>query len=269
MRYIILIVLLLSLMACNNYSQETSIEPQIIQSTDTVKVNDKTNDALLYQMQQEDLNRIEQNNTLYIADTVKKTGFIPPVEPIEPIEPIISMGDQTRLDKLKTHYNLMDHALYIVIKADQQRLYLYQGTDIIAQYPISTSAYGLGSQAGSNKTPLGIHKVAQRFGDNAPLGMIFKARQPTGKIAEILTDPVDVKTDYVTTRILWLEGLESGKNKGSGIDSYKRYIYIHGTPEEGLIGQPASHGCIRMINQDVMSLFEQVPLYTLVVIEEN
>lgn len=156
----------------------------------------------------------------------------------------------------------------VVVEISRQRLYLYENGRLQAEYPVSTSSYGIGSQAGSNKTPLGIHRVAKRFGEGAPLGMIFKARRPTGRIAEILTEPVDVPEDHVTTRVLWLEGLEEGKNRGPGIDSFKRYIYIHGTPEEGLIGAPASHGCVRMLNRDVIELFDRLPVASLVAIIE-
>jgi len=84
------------------------------------------------------------------------------------------------------------------------------------------------------------------------------SRVYSGKIAEILTDKTNAKKDYVTSRIMWLQGEEPGINKGRNMDSYNRYIYIHGTPEEGFIGQPASHGCIRMKNKDVIELFELV-----------
>ena len=100
------------------------------------------------------------------------------------------------------------------------------------------------------------------------MGTIFKARINTKKIAHIYTDKTDNEEDLVTTRILWLKGMEIGLNTGEGIDSYKRYIYIHGTNEEGLIGSPASHGCIRMNNKDVSELFNLVTTKTLVYIQE-
>ena len=87
---------------------------------------------------------------------------------------------------------------------------------------------------------------------------IFVARNNTGKVANIIKSPINTESDHVTSRILWLNGLESGINNGSGVDSYSRYIYIHGTHEEGLIGQKASHGCIRMFNNDVISLYDYV-----------
>lgn len=155
-------------------------------------------------------------------------------------------------------------APFIVVSVQNQRLYLFEQRALKKVYPISSSALGVGNQAGSNRTPLGLHKIAEKFGNDEPLGMIFKARRPTGDIAKILTQPVKGEGDDVTTRILWLQGLQPGINEGPGIDSHARYIYIHGTPEEGLIGTPESHGCIRMKNDQVMALFNQVPVGTLV-----
>ena len=94
----------------------------------------------------------------------------------------------------------------------------------------------------------------------------MKARKYTGTIAKIFYDTTRSKTDDVTSRVLWLSGLESGKNKGYTIDSFKRYIYIHGTSEEGLLGTPASHGCIRMKNKDIIELYEKIKIGTLVLI---
>jgi len=146
----------------------------------------------------------------------------------------------------------------IEVDISEQQLYLYcryaDNHEEIKKYEVSTSKYGIGSQAGSNKTPLGLHRIENKIGDGAPQGMVFKGRRATGHIAQM---NVPGAGDLVTTRIMWLKGLEPGTNSGRGIDSYKRYIYIHGTAEEEKIGQPASHGCIRMYNQDVIDLFER------------
>ncbi len=159
----------------------------------------------------------------------------------------------------------LEYVILIVISEQKQYL-LHNGTPI-ARYTISTSEFGIGNQAHSNKTPLGVHIVTQKYGTDAKLGTIFKARMNTGKIAKILTEPSKrSKADNVTTRILWLSGLEKGINKGGKVDSHKRYIYIHGTDEEGRLGKPASHGCIRMSNQAVIDLYKHVALGTLVVI---
>lgn len=147
---------------------------------------------------------------------------------------------------------------YVVVSIAAQRLYLMQEGRLFKTYPVSTSAFGPGALEGSNQTPLGLHRIRAMIGAGAPLGMVFKARKPTGRIAEIIKEPIDVPEDDVTTRIMWLEGLEPGVNQGGKVDSYKRFIYIHGTPEEGLIGRPASHGCVRMYNADVIDLFDRL-----------
>ncbi|MGC8698487.1 MAG: L,D-transpeptidase family protein [Halothiobacillus sp.] len=157
-----------------------------------------------------------------------------------------------------------DDAPFIIIDAKNQTLYLFEQKQLKQSFPVSTSAIGMGNAAGSNRTPLGLHKIAEKFGDGEPIGMIFKARKPSGALASIQKRPIKGDGDDVTTRIMWLQGLEPGVNAGEGIDSHARYIYIHGTPEEGLIGTPESHGCIRMNNSQVIELFNQVPVGTLV-----
>ena len=152
----------------------------------------------------------------------------------------------------------------IKISIKDQKLYLISDDSTAKEYDISTSKYGVGNESNSNKTPLGKHKIKNMYGKDAALGTIFKGRANTGKIATINTDSVFRETDLVTTRIMWLDGKEeSNKN------SYLRYIYIHGTPEEGLIGTPSSHGCIRMKNSDVIELFEKVKIGTVVEIFKN
>ena len=126
------------------------------------------------------------------------------------------------------------------------------------KYSISSSYYGTGSQENSLKTPLGRHEIYKKIGNDLPVNAILKGRVWSGAIADIIEEPLDTDFDHVTSRILWLDGLEIGKNKGKGIDSRDRYIYIHGTAEEGLIGKPASDGCIRMYNEDVIELFDLV-----------
>lgn len=154
-----------------------------------------------------------------------------------------------------------DEFLYVSIR--EQRMYHIKNWEIQKSYIVSTAALGAGSLSGSNKTPTGLHSIAAKYGDKLKEGSILKARQFTGKIAKIYTDSTNVETDDVTTRILWLKGEEEGINKGRNaqgqkVDSYQRYIYIHGTPEEGLLGKPASHGCVRMKNADVIELYDRV-----------
>lgn len=142
----------------------------------------------------------------------------------------------------------------IQISIAKQKLFLFQKNALTKAYPISTSKYGVGNKVGSNKTPLGKHQIIGKFGRNARIGEIFKRRKRIGIMARSLQG----QADLITTRILRLDGLEKGLNKGRGIDSFHRYIYIHGTPEENRIGKPASHGCIRMKNKDVAELFRMV-----------
>ncbi len=173
------------------------------------------------------------------------------------------------LNDLKQRFPTHPIEPLIIISASEQKLYLIEHNAVTQSYAISTAEAGLGSRSGSNKTPLGVHRIAQKFGDQAAPGTIFKARRNTGRIAKILTQPgARSKADNVTTRIMWLAGLEEGINKGGKVDSHKRYIYIHGTDEEGRLGKPASHGCIRMSNQSVIDVFNKVPVGTLVNIIE-
>ena len=110
----------------------------------------------------------------------------------------------------------------------------------------------------SFKTPPGLHTISRKIGDNVPIGGLFQSRMYTGRQVKILTEKQKADGDYVTSRIMWLQGEEPGLNKGRSVDSYNRYIYIHGTAEEGYLGQPASHGCIRMKNTDVIELYNMI-----------
>ncbi len=157
----------------------------------------------------------------------------------------------------------------LVVDVSRQRLAWYRNGKLVKTYPVSTAEKGVGNRDGSLQTPLGLHVVREKIGDQAPLAAIFRSRKPTGEIAAIETRPRHLDEDLVTTRILWLGGLEPGVNQGGDVDSYQRYIYIHGTPEEGLIGRPASHGCVRMKNRDVAELYSQVPEGALVWIVEH
>ena len=150
----------------------------------------------------------------------------------------------------------------IDIDSRLQRLYLWEpypdGDMLIREYPVSTAKNGLGEQSGSYCTPRGRHRIAAKIGAGQPLYAVFKARVPTGEIWSRELAASEPGRDWILTRILWLEGLEAGRNKGMPVDTHDRYIYIHGTDEEHLIGTPASHGCIRMKNADVLDLYNLV-----------
>lgn len=178
----------------------------------------------------------------------------------------LSVFGQNQIIEKVTDYTKakIDEVLFVSI--ENQKLYHIKNDRVIFSYLISSSEYGTGSKAGSNKTPLGMHVVKLKYGKKTPINGKMIGRVYTGEMAIIYTDKTRSKTDDVTSRILWLSGLEEGKNKGKGIDSFKRYIYIHGTSEEGRLGTPASHGCIRMKNKDIIDLYKQVEVGTLVLI---
>ena len=164
------------------------------------------------------------------------------------------------IESISAEYRELE-ALIVVDISTQQLFFLKKG-QIEEIYSVSTSVYGTGSKVNSFKTPLGRHKISEKIGEGLPEGAILKGRRWTGAIANIIKEPIDTDFDVVTSRILWLTGLEKGKNLGAGVDSKSRYIYIHGTAEEGLIGKPASDGCVRMYNIDVISLFNSVNIDT-------
>ncbi len=135
-------------------------------------------------------------------------------------------------------------------------------------YPVSTSGQGGGERNGSGCTPRGAHVVRARIGAGAAPGTVFVGRRPTG---EICTPELYARApgrDWILTRILWLSGTEPGRNRLGDVDTMRRYIYIHGCPDEVEVGTPGSHGCIRMRNADLIELFDQVPAGTPVLIEE-
>jgi len=146
--------------------------------------------------------------------------------------------------------------------------YFDQHNALVAEYPVSTSMFGAGNQSGSFKTPLGHHQICEKIGQKMPADEVFIGRQPQGRLSEIAGRGADLPEDTITARILRLTGLEEGVNKGDGIDSFERYIYIHGTADEDNIASPVSHGCVRMRNDDIIELFDKVDVNTDVWIEE-
>jgi lipoprotein-anchoring transpeptidase ErfK/SrfK len=181
--------------------------------------------------------------------------------------PVMSTGiEPQQLRQLAKDYPEYLSDSVAVINIATQKLAYYHDGILRAKYPISSAKNGVGNKEHSGKTPTGIHYVREKIGAGTAIGTIFNARLDTGKLAEIEAKSRHTGEDLITTRILWLSGLESGVNLGPGVDTYKRYIYIHGTHEEGLIGQPVSHGCVRMRNQDIVELFDQLSEKALVLI---
>ncbi|MAN50111.1 MAG: hypothetical protein CMD04_04760 [Flavobacteriales bacterium] len=162
---------------------------------------------------------------------------------------------------------IYDELIYISIK--NQKLFHIKEKKIIKIYSISSSEKGVGNKINSNKTPLGLHSVKEKHGHATPLYGKMVGRVFNGEIVKVYNNKQRSKTDDITTRILWLTGEEENYNKNRDVDSYNRYIYIHGTSEEGRIGIPSSHGCIRMKNIEVLELFNKIKVGTKVLILDN
>jgi len=133
---------------------------------------------------------------------------------------------------------------------------------------VSTAREGAGERAGSHRTPRGMHRIRAKIGEGCPPGTVFVARRPTGEIYSPELARRHPGRDWILSRILWLSGLEVGRNRLGDVDTMRRFIYIHGCPDEEPMGIPRSHGCIRMRNADIIALFERVPVGTRVSIEE-
>jgi UDP-N-acetylmuramate--alanine ligase len=153
-------------------------------------------------------------------------------------------------------------SVYLHVDSYLQQMSLIKDNFISKIYPVSTSLYGIGNQEGSFKTPPGLHIVIEKIGADAPLGRIFKDRLDTG----VDWNPQLIQENLILTRILRLKGLQPGVNSGPGIDSFERYIYIHGTGHESEIGKPHSHGCVCMKNIDIIELFDLIAEGTFVTI---
>lgn len=153
----------------------------------------------------------------------------------------------------------------ILVSIPEQTLTL-SGPDgqLLGKYPVSTAANGAGEQMGSYKTPRGFHRIRAKIGAGQPENTVFVARRPTGEIWTPELSTAHPDRDWILTRILWLCGCEPGRNRWGAVDTMRRYIYIHGTPDSTELGKPGSHGCIRMRNADLLALFEIVQPGTLV-----
>lgn len=156
----------------------------------------------------------------------------------------------------------MDRARRILVDIPTQTLSLLEGDRLIAAYSVSTGLKGMGEQIGSNCTPRGLHRLRIRIGDGCPIGTVFRGRRPTGEIYCPELAAAYPQRDWILTRILWLTGCESGRNRGGAVDTLRRFIYVHGCPDSEPMGVPRSQGCIRMRNRDLVELFDGVSVGT-------
>ncbi len=156
----------------------------------------------------------------------------------------------------------------IVVDVDTQTLRLLGNNgQVLLKAPISTARKGVGEINGSEQTPGGKHIIRAKIGARQPVNTIFVGRRPTNEIYTSELRQQHPGRDWILTRILWLSGAEPGKNRLGNVDTMRRYVYIHGAPDEDEMGVPGSHGCIKMRNHDVIELFDRVALYTPVIIK--
>ena len=159
--------------------------------------------------------------------------------------------------------------MHIKISISKQQLILFDEDDSIKQYSISTAKNGSGERKNSECTPRGEHIIAEKIGEGAKENSVFVGRIETNELYNSKLRDFHPRRDWILTRILWLSGIEEGKNKKGDVDSHDRYIYIHGSPEDIEMGYPGSRGCIRMRNSDVIELFNLVNVGTRVTISES
>ncbi|SDS39121.1 L,D-transpeptidase catalytic domain [Halopseudomonas litoralis] len=155
----------------------------------------------------------------------------------------------------------------IHISLEQQMLTGFNAGRLLCSYPVSTAKNGAGELNGSGCTPRGRHRVRARIGEGQPLGAVFIGRRPTGEVWSSELAEAQPQRDWILTRILWLCGEEVGVNRGADSDSQRRYIYLHGTGDDQLMGTPLSHGCVRLRNPDMLALFDMTPAGCPVIIE--
>lgn len=146
----------------------------------------------------------------------------------------------------------------IEINLAQQKLQLFDDNQVIIDTLVSTARSGPGEKTGSECTPRGWHTIRAKIGENCPTNTVFVGRRPTGEIYSPELALEQPGRDWILTRILWLSGLETGKNRGADVDTMRRYIYIHGCPSSDVMGRPSSHGCVKMTNQDVKKIYDKV-----------
>ena len=163
---------------------------------------------------------------------------------------------------------MQPHAPLIKVSIDEQRLQLLQHGKVVMDVAVATAANGPGEVRHSECTPRGWHVIRAKIGAGFPPDTVFVGRRPTGEIYSPALKAANPGRDWILTRILWLSGLERGRNRLGPVDSMRRYIYIHGCPDEDVMGVPSSHGCVKMRNDEVIELFERVPVGTQVLIQE-
>ena len=146
----------------------------------------------------------------------------------------------------------------IIVSVAEQRLRLFEAGVLIQDYAVSTGRNGLGEENGSGCTPRGPHRIRIKIGANCPKGSVFVGRRPTGEIYCPELAEAFPQRDWILSRILWLTGMEQGRNRGGQCDTLRRFIYIHGAPDREPMGVALSHGCIRMGNDDLIELFDRV-----------
>lgn len=157
----------------------------------------------------------------------------------------------------------MNHdGLCLRVDVGRQTLEVWRGDERVRSFRVSTALKGCGETKGSCQTPRGAHYVRARIGTGLPAGAVLRGRRSTGEVWTPELAAAQPDRDWILSRILWLSGLEPGRNRLGEVDTMQRYIYIHGTPDSEPMGVPLSHGCIRMRNDDVMALFDLVPVGT-------
>jgi hypothetical protein len=155
----------------------------------------------------------------------------------------------------------------LAVRIGRATLQFLRRGEVVRSYPISTSRRPPSNLKDSLGTPRGLHEIAERIGGGQPTGIVFRARVSTGRhFSELPDSPAEA--NLITSRILWLRGLEPGVNRGGEVDTYERYVYIHGTNQESRIGEPLSAGCVLMRNLDIIALYEDVRAGDMVWIED-
>lgn len=162
------------------------------------------------------------------------------------------MAKQLRSNRISLRIDIANQSLDVLSAED----------NVGKTIPVSTAANGSGEEMDSYCTPTGDHIVRAKIGEGEPVNTVFKGRRPTGEIYQAGMREQQPERDWILTRILWLSGCEPGVNRLGNVDSMRRYIYIHGTPDEVEMGAPGSHGCIRMRNREILKLFDMVDVGT-------